>query len=172
MSKFNLILLFFCTLIFTNAFSCNCNTGGSIELNVKSADVIVKAKIISISYSDRLDTLGVRSDGAPNSVFAKYWKFQVKIYKASVLVNYKGKLLSDTISIVTGVNGATCGLTMEINKEYIVYGFKKDYLGFSSVQRRAVDDKLIWTNNCTRTWNFSDIEENDVKLEIEKQTVR
>lgn len=166
------IVFFALFLTSIDSFACNCNPGASIESSVKSCDVIAKAKILSISYSDRLDTLNVVSDGDPRNVFSKYWKFQVKIYTAQILYTYKGVLKSDTISIITGINGAACGFGMEINQQYLVYGFKKDYLGFSTVQRKATDDKLIWTSNCTRSWIFSDEEAKGVKEEIERQSYR
>ncbi len=172
MKKIIACLFFVLSPFFMGLFACNCNAGGSLETSVKSADVIVKAKIISISYSDRLDTLNVVPEGDPKNVFSKYWRFQVKIYRAVVMKNYKGEISSDTISIVTGINGAACGIGMGINREYLVYGFKKDYLGFSSVQRRATDDRLIWTNNCTRTWDYSDSESNDIVVEVERQSYK
>ena len=152
--------------------ACNCNPGGTIEANVKASDVIIKTKILSIAYTNRLDTMKVVVEGDPNNVFAKYWKFNVKIYTAVVEETYKGKLTSDTITIVTGINGAACGFPMTIGLEYLVYGTIKDYQGFSSVQRKASDGKLIWTNNCTRSYLFSDTELVDVKAEIEKASYK
>lgn len=178
MRKLLFILFFILSFFSIKAFACNCNPGGTIESNVVAADVIVKARILSISYSDKLDTFNVVVEGDPKSVFSKYWKFYVKIYKVVVEETYKGKLKSDTISIVTGMNGASCGLTMNVNDTYIVYGSRKDYLGFSSVQRNATDGKLIWTNTCTRSMifledDFTVFEELELlKKEIEKASYR
>lgn len=170
MKKLTLSILLI--LLGSNSFACNCNPGGSIEANVKASDVIIRAKILSISYTNRLDTMNVVSEGDPNNVFSKYWKFHVKIYKALVQATYKGKLMSDTITIVTGMNGAACGLNMAIDSEYLVYGTVRDYQGFSSVQRKATDNKLIWTNNCTRSFDFSDTEAEVVKKEIFNQSYK
>lgn len=172
MKKLTSTLMVLLTLFVSEVYACNCNPGGTIEANVKASDVIIKAKILSIAYTNRLDTMNVVSEGDPNNVFSKYWKFHVKIYKAVVQATYKGKLLSDTITIVTGMNGAACGLNMAIDGEYLVYGTLRDYQGFSSVQRKATDGKLFWTNNCTRSFDFSDTEAEDVKKEIYNQSFK
>ncbi len=172
MIKLIYILLFTVILFSNRAMACNCNSGASLESNVKAADYIVRVKILSVSYSDRLDTLNVVSDGDPRNIFSKYWKFQVKIYKAKIINTYKGVLKSDTISIVTGINAAACTFSMNLDMEYLVYGFKKDYLGFASIQRKASDGKLFWTNNCTRSWDFTDEEALAIKEEVEIQSYR
>ncbi len=172
MIKLYSILLISISLFSMRANACNCNPGASIEVNVKAADYIVRVKILSIKYTDRLDTLNVVPDGDPRNIFSKYWKFQVKVYKAKVITIYKGVLQSDTISIVTGLNPAACEMKMDLEMEYLVYGFKKDYLGFSSIQRKASDGKLFWTNNCTRSWNFNDEEELAIKEEVLSQSYR
>lgn len=172
MRKLTSTLAIILTFCIGQSYACNCNPGGTIEANVKSSDYIVKAKILSISYTNKLDTLNVVSEGDPNNVFSKYWKFHVKIYKAVVQETYKGKLSSDTITIVTGMNGAACGLNLAIDGIYLIYGTVKDYQGFSSVQRKASDGKLFWTNNCTRSFDFSDEEVKDVKEEIYNQSFK
>jgi hypothetical protein len=171
--------LFFISILFSlNSEACNCNPGGSIQENVANSNVIARVRVIGISYSDRLDTMNVVTEGDPNNTFSKYWKFHMKIYKAIVEETYKGKLKSDTISIVTGMNGATCTLTMQLGDIFLIYGTTKDYLGFSSVQRKATDGKLIWTNSCSRSMvylndDFTVFEElEDVKKEIELQSYR
>jgi hypothetical protein len=171
--KKNKILIFLVFFLCTSqVYGCNCNPGGTLEANVNASDVIIKARVISISYTNRLDTMNVVMEGDQTNVFSKYWNFYVKMYKTVVQKTYKGQLQSDTITIVTGMNGASCGFSMTIDKEYLVYGTVKDYLGFSSVQRKSTDGKLIWTNNCTRTWEFSEEEAVDVKAQIEKSSYK
>ena len=172
MNKLDYFLLICVSLLTTKLIACNCNSGASLETSVKSADYIVRVKILSVKYTDRLDTLNVVADGDPRNIFTKYWKFQVKVYTAKVINSYKGVLLSDTISIVTGLNPAACEMKMNLEMEYLVYGFRKDYLGFASIQRKASDGKLFWTNNCTRSWNFTDEEALVIKEEILSQSYR
>lgn len=178
MKRLTILFFFILSFFSQKTLACNCNPGGTIEDNVRAANVILKVRILSISYSDRLDTFNVVVEGDPKSVFSKYWKFYVKIYKAVVEETYKGKMSSDTIRIVTGMNAASCSLNMAVNDVFLVYGTTRDYLGFSSVQRNATDGKLIWTNNCTRSMVFleDDFEEfkelTDVMAEIEKASYK
>jgi hypothetical protein len=174
-----LIYLFFVLFLTTlNSLACNCNPGGSIQDNVSKANVIARVRIIGVTYSDRLDTFSVVNEGDPTSTFNKYWKFHMKIYTALVEETYKGKVTSDTIRIATGMNGATCTLAMQVGDLFLVYGTIKDYLGFSSVQRKATDGKFIFTNSCTRSMvfledDFTVFEElKEVQKEIELQSYR
>ncbi len=178
MKKIKVILLCILSFFYQKTFACNCNPGGTIEANVHAANVILKVRVLSISYSDRLDTINVVIEGDPKNVFSKYWKFYVKIYEAVVEETYKGKMSSDTIRIITGMNGASCSLAMEVNDVFLIYGTTRDYLGFSSVQRHATDGKVIWTNNCTRSMVFlqDDFEEfkelTNVMAEIERASYK
>ncbi len=170
--RITLVSLFILFVITNKVFACNCNPGGTIDANVANSDLIVKVKVISTSYTDQLDTMGAKILGDPRNVFSKYWKFYVKVYKVQIKEVYKGYTSSDTISIVTGMNGASCGIDFSEGGEYIIYGFEKDYQGFSNIQRVATNGKLFWTNKCTRSWYFSLEEENEIKKAVEEQSYR
>jgi hypothetical protein len=73
--------------------------------------------------------------------------------KFLILKIYKGHFESDTITILTGINGAMCGYTsFEKNKAYIVYGFSKRNVPISISLNAIVENKnTIWTTHCTRT---------------------
>lgn len=152
--------------------ACNCLPGGSIGENVSNSDYVIKAKVLSFSYTNKLDTLGVKLIGDPRNTFARYWSFNVKVYKVLVLKTYKGYLSSDTVSIVTGVNRAACTSDFVIGSNYIIYGFEKDYMGFSNVQRMATNARLFWTNSCTRSDYFTNEEEVNLSKEIDKNSYR
>ncbi|MGZ4099940.1 MAG: hypothetical protein ACXVNM_13725, partial [Bacteroidia bacterium] len=49
--------------------------------------------------------------------------YPMYIIKLKLTKVYKGYSSSDTITIITGPNGASCGLNFDIGKNYIVYGF-------------------------------------------------
>ena len=89
-----------------------------------------------------------------------------------VLKTYKGYLSSDTVSVVTGVNRAACTSDFVIGSNYIIYGFEKDYMGFSNVQRMATNGRLFWTNSCTRSDYFTNEEEVNLLKEIDKNSYR
>ena len=56
-----------------------------MEDNVIKSDFIIRARILSYSFTNRLDTLGAKVLGDPRNTFSKYWSFNVKVYKAEVL---------------------------------------------------------------------------------------
>ena len=155
------IVFFFVCL---HSFACNCFPSGSVAENVSKSDYVIKAKVLSFSYTNKLDTLGVKLIGDHRNTFARYWSFNVKVYKVLVLKTYKGFLNSDTVSVVTGVNRAACSSDFDLGGNYIIYGFEKDYMGFSNVQRMSTNSKLFWTNNCTRSDYFTNEEEKNLLL--------
>ncbi len=167
MKKNKLILLFILPFLSIMTFACNCNPGGTIEANVVAANAILRVRVLSINYSNKLDSLNVVVEGDPKNTFAKYWNFYVKIYTVIVEETYKGKMSSDTVRVITGMNGASCGLVMQIGDIFLLYGTTKDYQGFSSVQRKATDGKVVWANNCSRSMKFFEGEdEPEIFLEL------
>jgi len=166
------VLIIFFWLTSFSSFSCNCLPEGSIGENFLKSDYVIKAKVLSFSYTNKLDTLGVKLIGDPRNTFARYWSFNVKVYKVLVLKTYKGYLSSDTISIVTGVNRAACTSDFIVGSNYIIYGFEKDYMGFSNVQRMSTNGKLFWTNSCTRSDYYTNEEERQLLIEAESSNSR
>jgi len=79
------ILFFSLFFISCKSYACNCLPGGSIQKNVINSDVIIRARIITVFYSNKLDTLGAKIIGDPRNTFARYWSFNVKIYKALII---------------------------------------------------------------------------------------
>ena len=146
--------------------------GVSIEENVLKSDFVIKGRVLSFYYTNKLDTLGVKLLGDPRNTFSKYWGFNVKVYKIALTKTYKAYLSSDTVSVVTGINKASCGINFTIGGVYLIYGFEKDYMGFSNVQRMSTNSKLFWTNSCTRSSYFSNEEEVDLLKEVEKNSYR
>jgi len=169
MSKF---IIFFVLFFSFSSLACNCNPGGTIDENVASSNIIIKGKVLSFSYTNKLDTLGAVILGDPRNTFARYWKFYVKVYQVQIKETYKGYAQVDTINIVTGMNGASCGIEFTLGVDYIIYGFEKDYQGFSSVQRVSQNGKLFWTNKCTRSYYYSDEEAESIKTVVENQSYR
>lgn len=152
------------------SFACNCDSDGTIKSNVKSADVVLKVQILELKITANLDSIDVMIEGDTAKSNFKPWNYPVKVYKAIVMKSYKGQMATDTISIITGINGAACGVPLKENETYLLYGTFDDYVnGFSNVRRYSVKKESIWTNNCSRTWEFTETEEKEVIKEIENQ---
>jgi hypothetical protein len=76
---------------------------------------------------------------------------------------YKGQLVTDTLTILTPPNDASCGVDFQVGQRYIVYATIFDeMLMTDKVKRRTFDNKTFWTNRCTRTQNWNTTEENEI----------
>lgn len=169
-NKMRILITLLFVITIQASFACNCDSDGTIKSNVKSADVVLKVQIIELRISKNLDSIDITFEGDTAKSNFKPWNYPVKVYKAIVMKSYKGQMATDTINIITGINGAACGVSLQENETYLLYGTFDDYMnGFSDVRRYSVNKESIWTNNCTRTWKFSETEEKEVINEIENQ---
>lgn len=81
-------------------------------------------------------------------------------YRIAVTEKYKGRIIADTITIMTGVGNGDCGFPFEIGKQYIIYGssdnlFQKKYL---QMKRGEIIKGVYWTDICMRTTLYTDEE--------------
>lgn len=73
-----------------------------------------------------------------------HMKVEYKIISEHV---FKGSMLSDTISIITGVGKGDCGVRLSLGHEYIIYAvYENKYFPWSKEV-----PKFLTTNICTRT---------------------
>lgn len=92
----------------TPTYACSCvhNPKWTLKREVNSVDIVVKGRIISVTdYSD---------SNPP-------WK--CKLFRFLIENKYKIPFSTpDTISVITGQDGSSCGYTFRTGKEYILYG--------------------------------------------------
>jgi hypothetical protein len=90
------------------SYACSCvhNPKWTLTDKVNSVDMVVKGKIISVAdYSDSL------------------FPWHYKLFRLVIEKTYKTPFTTpDTISIITGQDGSSCGYAFKLGKEYIVYG--------------------------------------------------
>lgn len=83
---------------------------------------------------------------------------------------YKGKISSDTVTVITPKMGASCGFNFEIGNEYILYATNFDNtLRSSKFERKSKDMNTYWTNQCTRTMLAYQPEEAQIIKLLKKQ---
>ena len=165
-----LLITLLCLTGVLTSFACNCYNDGTIKANVKTADVVLKVHILKLKITRNLDSIDVTVEGDTAKSNVKPWKSPVKVYKAIVMKSYKGQMATDTISIITGINGAECGVSLKENETYLLYGTFDDYKNvISNIRRYSVNKESIWTNNCPRTLKFTESEEKEVIKEVENQ---
>lgn len=160
----NIYLTILLTFVWTfNVFACSCEGEGTISGSVKYSDIVFSGHVISRTFTNNYDSLGVVVTGDTSNMYFKWREFPTAVVKLKVDKMYKGKLVSDTLTILTPPNGAACGYRFYAGQKYIVYATVFDELSMTTeLKRRTFDGKTFWTHQCTRTQNWNIAEENGI----------
>jgi len=106
---------------------------------------------------------GIKILGDTLSYYYRFTKAPIAVYQIKVEKLFKGTSSSDTITIMTPVNGAACGFRFNLGEKYIVYATKKDAtIPGDKIKRISTSNKIYWTNLCTRTAQWSKTEEDEI----------
>lgn len=142
-----------------NTKACNCEGVLSVKEALKSSDVVLKGTVLSRTVSLTHEELGLMIKGdATSSDFVKSIPFAV--YRMKVDTHFKGGKSYDTVTIVTAVNGAGCGVLFTIGKEWIVYANSVDEAHSTNGAKLFTNKAdVFFTNQCTRTTEWSKEEE-------------
>jgi len=146
---------------------CNCHSDGSIKTNVKRADIIFSGQIISKTTKSYVDAFNIEiSHQDTISGMSNFYNALIAIYTIQVDTLFKGQVQKDTLTIITGINSAACGVGFTLGQNYIVYATEKGY----GVYRNMIGTKqhLMWTSNCTRTAPYTATEENLIIKELHR----
>ena len=160
----NLILTIILTFAWTlTSMACKCDGQGTVSGNVKYSDIVFSGQVISKTFTNNFDSLGIQVTGDTSKMDFKWREYPTAVVNIKVDKMYKGQLVSDTITILTPPNGAACGYYFQIGQKYIVYATVFDeMLGTYKLKRRTFDNKTFWTHQCTRTQYWNTTEENDI----------
>lgn len=153
-----IIIAFLLTGFLNKSVSCSCIGESTVKDAVKGSELVVAGQVLSKDIIKTHDTL----DLGPNQqkdlpVFTK----SEAIYKVLVLTKYKGKIKSDTLTIITGVGGGDCGYEFEVGKKYIIYGSNEKHIGYGKTQK--LPSNTFTTDICTRTVSYNDKEITEIK---------
>ena len=160
----NIFLTFFLILFWTgHSYACSCEGEGTVAGSVKSTDIVFSGQVVSSTLTTNYDSLGIIVSGDTNYSYFELLKFPTAVVKIKVDRMYKGQLVTDTLTILTPPNDASCGVDFQVGQRYIVYATIFDeMLMTDKVKRRTFDNKTFWTNRCTRTQNWNTTEENEI----------
>ncbi len=164
----NILLTIFMILIGSmNTFACSCEEKGTVAGNVKYSDIVFSGQVVSRTLTTNYDSLGITVTGDTSNLNYKWREFPTAVVKIKVDRIYKGQLVSDTLTILTPPNGASCGYRFQVGEKYIVYSTIFDEMSMTDkLKRRTYDNKTFWTHKCTRTQNWNETEENAIIKEI------
>ena len=168
----SLILIF----SFTNTIACNCEDAGSVKEAYDYTESIISGTVIEMSFVSYENSMNknskqLREDlkNKPQKLTLLETEFIIKI-KLKVNKVLKGKTISDTITIYTTRNGASCGYTkFEIGGKFIIYSSSSSqaFWVFNSDKKLEQEDSY-WTNHCTRTKKYNENEFKELELLMNK----
>ncbi|MBP6455503.1 MAG: hypothetical protein KA275_02135 [Chitinophagaceae bacterium] len=105
-----ILLLLFILFQWNYGFSCSCIGKRTVREEFEKSDAVFEGRILSKNKFIVQD----------NNLPANYKMYKVE-FKILVLKKYKGSLVKDTISVITGNGGGDCGIDFILDKSYIIY---------------------------------------------------
>jgi hypothetical protein len=135
---FKLLFSTLITLLISAQFCspCTCIGESTVQEELSKSDVVLVGKVITNDVFIVKDTI------------APKWR---KIYKTmtKLLLNkvYKGKLSSDTVTIISGLGRGDCGFSFSVDSSYIVYAKIKNKF----YPKGQEVDTFLYTDICMRT---------------------
>lgn len=154
----SLILILLCTVIPNKVFSCSCIGEISVRRAVKYSDLVITGQVLSKEIIESRDTLNF---GPKRNQYLRVFTKYEALYKVLVLNKYKGKIKSDTVTIITGISGGDCGFNFEVGMKYIIYGSDEKSMGNGEAGKLPIN--TFSTNICTRTVSYNDREAEQIK---------
>ena len=88
----------------------------------------------------------------------KFSKTPYRIAKLKVEKIFKGKQITDTITIITASDGRGCGSEFIVNQAYILHAQIIESLHYSSKYKIKPKNNVYWTHVCSRTtpWTINE----------------
>lgn len=134
--------------------ACSCIGESTVKKEFRKSDVVISGKILSQNI------FVVKDKVIPVGLVYRQAEYSVLVTKI-----YKGRILGDTLRIVTtGITSGDCGIRLKPELEYIIYCTYSDRY-FENGEKR---DIFLYTDMCTRTQLFN-TEEDSALLKIIKQ---
>lgn len=152
------------------SWACECKSRSALAESVKEADVIISGHVLSKVTTSNYDSIGIKpaNDSIPNPWFTQRNVFvKIKVDKS-----LKGKLISDTILVVTNEGDGACEALFSVGDRYIVFAYvDHNFVYTKDVKMGTHDFKSIWTNTCMRNtyWHEDSKREEDEIIALAKQ---
>ncbi|ARS41503.1 hypothetical protein CA265_18330 [Sphingobacteriaceae bacterium GW460-11-11-14-LB5] len=163
MKKFQLIIALLC-LINIQAFACTCYEITTKQA-INGAQIVMKGKVISKILTHNLSDIStIKTSDTTNIHYVMAHRILMAVVKIKINKLYKGKISSDTITMITPKMSASCDFNFQIGDEYIVYATNHDTTFMSSkFERKSKDINTYWTDQCSRTMLSNQSEEDQIK---------
>ena len=147
------IFLLLGLVYYKSVAACSCVGESTVENAVKSADYVVLGKIMSKELVKLVDSSAIKLFYDEDKDYDHFpYVTYIKKYDMLLEKQFKGRIISDTITIYTRIGSGDCGIRFQIGETYIVYGQKETYFGGANNEYPYPQGKrMLWTNSCTRT---------------------
>jgi hypothetical protein len=137
--------------------ACDCGQK-SVARALATADIVVSGEIVSLIEMSDLNSIGITTTGDTASFAYQFLGVLDKyVYRVKVDTILKGKVSSDTISIVTAAGGCGLRLRLERGKQYVIYGTREDetirkeeILAQAGIRLISTNMNTYWTSKCMR----------------------
>lgn len=147
-----LVILFIC---FSNiTFPCSCVGKSRIKKEIQKADVLFSGKILA------KNVFAIKNEYVPEEFYIRKAEYIILVTK-----KYKGKIVNDTLKIITGLGNGDCGFEFLIGHTYIIYASYSDKY-YESGERVA---RFLNTDVCTRTKPYNEIENRKIEKYIKRK---
>lgn len=159
----------------SNTMDCRCEDPGTVKEAFAYTEAIFHGKVISkefITYEDSMEpekAVKVKEFYKEDQQKIEWLQARFIIKLELELINtFKGKILTDTLTLYTTRTGVSCGFTrFDINQDYIVYASSKSYAywpfgGYGETASNLERPNTYWTNHCTRTCEYNKLEESEL----------
>jgi hypothetical protein len=154
--------------LFGPAYGCKCARDLTVMESFGGSTFIVHGKVVAkrlTSFSETMDTEHANyvktklrdDDKSKLELFLSDFVYEVKLV---VLENFKEGTVGDTLSVYTTKTHGSCGISFDLNKEYLVYTLKTCHQYFlflteSEREKKFEKENTHWVHACTRTAEYN-----------------
>jgi hypothetical protein len=129
--------ILFCVLLLfiqNQVNACSCIPQASVKVELAKSDVVITGKVFTEEPSFVIDS--------PTGIHINRIKYSIIVENI-----YKGKLIKDTLQVISGRGNGDCGFTFEIGEIYVIYAnYRKRYYTQGNIV-----PQYLYTDICKRT---------------------
>ena len=137
---------------------CKCNSSESLESEVQESELVAVGEVLQKNVISK-------------NLNNEEGKLVIVGYKIRLEKSYKGVNKDREIYIYTTSQSASCGIQLEANKKYVLFGDKGTFLPDRFESSLSDKERLsYWVNHCSKTQEHSQkLEEEIQKIIIEQK---
>ena len=138
---------------------CKCDKHDSLQSEIEQSDLVMIGDVLGKSVISK----NVRDENGKKQNL-RLTQYEIKVYKS-----YKGIKRDELIFLLTMTDMASCGLKLETNHRYTIFGNKGTFLS-SDLEKLLSDSekRSYWSSSCSRTMLYKSGIGEQIELELQK----